>query len=74
MGSKNAKKYVSQAIGRGVRIEPYRGERKRLPYGDPNKNKLLETLFIFATDKNGVKNILETMDEQKHTDEHESVV
>ncbi|NLX70822.1 MAG: DEAD/DEAH box helicase family protein [Clostridiales bacterium] len=71
MGSKNAKKYVSQAIGRGVRIEPYRGERKRLPYGDPNKNKLLETLFIFATDKNGVKNILETMDEQKHTDEHE---
>lgn len=71
IGKRDAKKYVSQSIGRGVRIEPYKGSRKRLPFGHANKNILLETLFIFATDKNGVKAVLDTMDEQKRTDEYE---
>ena len=28
IGGRDAKKYVLQAIGRGVRIEPYKGKRK----------------------------------------------
>ncbi len=71
IGGRDAKKYVLQAIGRGVRIEPYKGKRKRLPYSDENKNHLLETLFIFATDKNGVKSVLETIEEQRYTEEYE---
>ena len=65
IGKGNAKKYVLQSIGRGVRIEPRRNERKRLPVGDTHKNPLLETLFIFATDKNSVLAIIETMDREK---------
>lgn len=70
IGSGSAKKYVLQAIGRGVRIEPYKGMRKRLPYTNENKNNLLETLFLFATDKKGVKSVLETVEEQKYTEDH----
>nr|BAV59395.1 type III modification methylase [Candidatus Endomicrobium trichonymphae] len=65
IGGKEAKKFVLQSIGRGVRIEPVKGERKRLPAGNKNKNILLETLFIFATDKNSIANIVETIKEQK---------
>lgn len=71
IGGRDAKKYVLQAIGRGVRIEPRPGERKRLLNNDTNKNPLLETLFVYATDKNGVKSILDTLDEQKYTDEYQ---
>lgn len=70
IGGSNAKKYVLQAIGRGIRIEPYKEERKRLPYSNKDKNLLLETLFVFATDKKGVKSILETVEEQKYTEEY----
>ncbi|MDR0800237.1 MAG: DEAD/DEAH box helicase family protein [Endomicrobium sp.] len=65
IGGKEAKKFVLQSIGRGVRIEPVKGERKRLSANDTNKNILLETLFIFATDKNSIANIVETIKEQK---------
>lgn len=51
IGSKNAKKFVPQAIGRGVRIRPTKESRKRLENTNPYKNQLLETLFVFATSK-----------------------
>jgi len=77
IGSGDAKKYIPQSIGRGVRIQPDAtkpNERKRLsPIApaiapiDPKKNKLLETLFVFATDNNSVGKILEAMEELSGT-------
>ena len=64
IGKENAKKFVLQGIGRGIRIEPYKGERKRLAATDENKNQLLETLFVFATDKSAVKAIVEAVEKQ----------
>lgn len=52
IGSKNAIKYVTQTIGRGVRIEPKKGVKKRVG------NVGIETLFVMASDSNGVKQIL----------------
>ncbi len=69
IGGKDAKKFVLQAVGRGIRIEPTKGNRQRLKDGDPNKNILLETLFLFATDKKAIKTIVDTISEQKTTDE-----
>lgn len=71
IGKQDAKKFVLQGIGRGIRIEPHKGERKRLPQNHKDKNLLLETLFVFATDKNAVRAIIETVEEQKNTDEVE---
>jgi hypothetical protein len=71
IGRKDAKKFVLQAIGRGVRIEPRRGMRKRLGAGDKNKYILLETLFIFATDKNSLRAIVETVNENRIRQEQE---
>ena len=65
IGGKEAKKYVLQSIGRGIRVEPYSGYRKRLQYMDANKNILLETLFCFSTDKMAIKSILEAIDSEK---------
>lgn len=69
IGGKDAKKFVLQAVGRGIRIEPTKGNRKRLKDGDKNKNVLLETLFLFATDKKAIKTIVDTISEQKNKDE-----
>ena len=65
IGTGDAKKFVLQSLGRGVRIEPTANERKRLSITNSNKNQLLETLFVFATNRNAVQTILETMDTQK---------
>ena len=65
IGKGDAKKFVLQGIGRGIRIEPKKGLRKRLDYDDEDKNILLETLFIFATDKESVKAILKEIEIQK---------
>ncbi len=35
-------------FGRGIRIEPYKGQRKTLEKGDSNKDILLETLFVYG--------------------------
>lgn len=71
IGKTDAKKFVLQGIGRGVRIEPHKGERKRLPQNHTDKNHVLETLFVFATDKNAVKAIIETIEDQKNKEETE---
>lgn len=68
IGTKNAERYVLQSIGRGIRIEPEKGIRKRKDQSDPEKNQLLETLFIFATDKKGVTSVLDTLEGQETDD------
>lgn len=65
IGGQNAKKYVLQALGRGIRIEPQKNHRKRLKKGDKDKNVLLETLFVYATDKKGINTVIETVKEEK---------
>ena len=68
IGKGDAKKFVLQSLGRGVRIEPTPNNRQRLPANNSNKEQVLETLFIFATNKDAVKTILETMDTQKSSE------
>lgn len=73
IGSKNAKKYVLQTIGRGVRIEPFKGVRKRLGQCEGLEFNLrtrffskalgIETLFIMATQTEAIKGILEGLEE-----------
>ncbi|HOF45129.1 MAG TPA: DEAD/DEAH box helicase family protein [Candidatus Pacearchaeota archaeon] len=74
--SDEAKKYVLQSIGRGIRIEPIPHKRKRFEslendiFSDSERenivksNKILESLFIFATNKEVIKNILEGLEKQ----------
>lgn len=84
-----AQKFVLQAIGRGVRIQPVSGIRKRLDYivnpeetetlsryidikakADILKRSLpLESLFLFATKKEVIKNITENLSREKDADD-----
>lgn len=68
IGSVEAKKYVLQTIGRGVRIEPFKNIRKRLKASEIEyeiKERVsgyesgLETLFVMATHSNAIKLIVE---------------
>lgn len=78
IGSSNAKKYVMQTIGRGVRIEPLLNQRKRykyLPLDVLQKiknasqieryNSGIESIFVFATSKNDVENVFKEIEVQK---------
>ena len=66
---KDAKKFVLQSIGRGVRIEPIKNERKRLLYIKEKIGKAfdeikdyvssIESLFIFGTNKNAIETIID---------------
>ncbi|MGQ9902308.1 MAG: DEAD/DEAH box helicase family protein [Fimbriimonadales bacterium] len=67
----DARKFLLQSLGRGVRIEPLKGQRQRLeflyqagqvahelfaqaaPYA-----QALETLFVFATNRNAVQEVM----------------
>lgn len=73
-----AKKFVLQSIGRGVRIEPIKNERKRLLELYNSKSvseelfcKLkdlsipLETLFVLGTSAKNIKDIVDTLKEQQ---------
>ncbi|MEO6681778.1 MAG: DEAD/DEAH box helicase family protein [Ginsengibacter sp.] len=84
-----AQKFVLQAIGRGVRIQPAPGIRKRLEfvgdteekekllkYIDPVKresvlkrNLPLESLLLFATRKEVIKNITENLGREKDAED-----
>lgn len=70
IGGTDAKKFVVQSIGRGVRIETFPNQRRRYAFlPDSNqKTKLqkfdqrahpVETLFLFATNRKAVKSVLE---------------
>jgi len=76
IGKGDAKKYVTQSIGRGVRIQPIKGKRKRLlPLKRENEIiakevyskleqeniSLIETLFVLGTNKKNVQEILESI-------------
>ena len=74
--NEEAKKFVLQSIGRGIRIEPIKNFRKRFDYIDKSLfdvndiqkirkyNKALESLFIFATNKEVISNILNELEKQ----------
>ena len=71
IGGSDAKKFVVQSIGRGVRIETLPGKRRRYSFLPNSDEKvkiaglhddeviLPETLFLFATNRNAVKAVLE---------------
>lgn len=84
-----AQKFVLQAIGRGVRIQPISGIRKRLEHiTSPEesdsllkfidikakseilkRNLPIESLFLFATKKEVIKNITENLSREKDADD-----
>jgi len=74
----DAKKFVLQAVGRGVRIEPQKNMRKRLQnlfnaklvteeLFDKAKNLILpiESLFVFGTNAENLKEIIATLNAEK---------
>src|SRR5699024_617498 len=78
LGKSEAKKFILQAIGRGIRIEPLKNKRKRinslLNAGEIDQklfdslqksSSYLETLFIFATDNETISKILSVVDDQR---------
>ena len=79
IGGKDAKKFVVQSVGRGVRIETLPNKRRRLSHLLPTlddetqtllyswreKAQPLETLFLFATNRAAVKNVLEGLEAEK---------
>ncbi len=69
IGSDNAYKFVTQSLGRGMRVISLDGKRIRLDKLE-NKQGLessqvasLETLFVFATNKAGINAIMDTQKE-----------
>jgi hypothetical protein len=78
----DAKKFILQSVGRGVRIEPIKEKRKRLlqVYNakqiDENlfntiKDKVLpvETLFIFGTNRNALVTVIQELKEEKERED-----
>jgi len=74
----DAKKFILQSVGRGVRIEPLRDRRKRLlPLYNAKQVEAdlfqalqakvlpLETLFIFGTNRNALQTVIEQLDQEK---------
>ncbi len=74
----DAKKFVLQSIGRGVRIEPLPNKRRRAVYLYNNQeidndifNKIkdyiepLESLFVFGTKADNLKEVVETLKQEK---------
>ncbi|KKS45636.1 MAG: Type III restriction protein res subunit [Candidatus Azambacteria bacterium GW2011_GWA1_42_19] len=74
----DAKKFVLQSVGRGVRIEPQKNKRKRVlelhnakEIKDEIFNKIrndiqiLESLFVFGTNAENLKEIIKALKEEK---------
>jgi len=74
----DAKKFVLQSVGRGVRIEPLKNKRKRLKellnakeikeqLFNKIKNLILpiESLFVFGTSAENLKEIIKTLKEER---------
>lgn len=73
-----ARKFILQSVGRGVRIEPIKGKRKRLLelYNAKeiegglytqlkDKVKPIESLFIFGTNRNALITVIQSLEEEK---------
>lgn len=79
----DAKKFVLQSIGRGVRVEPLPNKRRRLVHWK-NQNviddatfqavrkpsELLETLLIFGTNRNALEKVVEELKKEKTEKTH----
>jgi len=74
----DAKKFVLQSVGRGVRIEPQKSKRKRILslynakeikeeiFNKVRQNVLpLESLFVFGTNAENLKEIIKALKEEK---------
>ena len=70
IGGTDAKKFVVQSIGRGVRIETFPNQRRRYAFLPVSSEKAMlhkydqrvhpaETLFLFATNRKAVNSVLE---------------
>jgi superfamily II DNA or RNA helicase len=79
-----AKKFILQSIGRGIRIEPIKNNRKRLlplindgieieeKLSKKSKDvKPLETLFVFGTNQKAILSVLETLKGEQPEEEHQ---
>ena len=88
IGGQDAKKFVVQSVGRGVRIQtlPGAGGRRRLSHllrkgGNLNDTERLiaykdavhpvETLFLFATNRKAIAQVLDGLDGEKSGEFHE---
>ncbi|MEM4461191.1 MAG: DEAD/DEAH box helicase family protein, partial [Nanopusillaceae archaeon] len=77
--SKDAKKFVIQSIGRGIRIEPIKNKRKRLrnlfnesmdeglfvKLGGENSILPIETLFVFGTNRSVLMEVVKHLEIEK---------
>ncbi|NHI92835.1 MAG: DEAD/DEAH box helicase [Candidatus Lokiarchaeota archaeon] len=75
--SKEAKKFVLQSVGRGIRIEPLQDQRKRLRALHAIKNdkglykkigdivKPIETLFVLGSNRNTLQQIFDVLKVEK---------
>jgi len=84
IGGEDAKKFILQSVGRGVRIEPIKNKRKRLlelynakeideDLFNKIKDKVLpiETLFIFGTKREALITVIQELEkERKREKEH----
>lgn len=76
---KEAKKFVTQSIGRGMRVESVDGSRQRIDFIDTDRKaeispsaKTLETLFVVSTNKEAISSIVSWQEEQNNSlDWHE---
>ena len=81
---REAKKFILQSVGRGIRIEPIKNHRKRLkplinessPIPDDLKQSSgkvnpIETLFIFGTNNNAILSVLEHLRSEQLEEEHQ---
>lgn len=79
----DAKKFVLQSIGRGVRVEPLPNKRRRLANLKNAKqiddktfqavkkpSELLETLLIFGTNRNALEKVVEELKKEKTETTH----
>jgi hypothetical protein len=78
----DAKKFILQSVGRGVRIEPFKGRRKRMASLNTagevdhllfNQAKpflpAIETLFIFGTSRDALERVFSELDQEKEKEE-----
>lgn len=78
----DAKKFILQSVGRGVRIEPVTGKRKRLASLDTAREidhllfqqakpflPAVETLFIFGTNRAALESVFKELDQEKEKEE-----
>ncbi|TAE71702.1 MAG: DEAD/DEAH box helicase [Bacteroidetes bacterium] len=80
----DAKKFILQSLGRGIRIEPQKNQRKRLVHLLNEKDetfeelmalkedcKIIETLYVFGTNAKAIQSVLETLENEEPEKEYQ---